>query len=157
VGYNQLNSRAGFEPRRLFKYCKGDARPLWKPDNFVPASRGGVYLESTVEFTAAHEKITLGAGTDVFALQVDHFAVADGAEVPPVCFLLCFHQKRFRFAFQAHLPVDDALSAFKLHFDVDPVVDKFSSTDKKFSGWVMVQFDFFSAAVSKKDFSLRSK
>ena len=23
---------------------KGDARPLWKPHNFVPASRGGEYL-----------------------------------------------------------------------------------------------------------------
>ena len=29
----------------LFKYCKGDARPLWKPHNFVPASRGGVNIE----------------------------------------------------------------------------------------------------------------
>ena len=54
----------------------------------MPASRGGVYLESTVEFTAAHEKITLGAGADVLALQVDQFGVADGAEVPPVFFLL---------------------------------------------------------------------
>jgi len=45
-------------------------------------------LRSTVEFTAAHEKITLGAGTDVLALQVDHFGVADGAEVPPVFFYL---------------------------------------------------------------------
>jgi hypothetical protein len=26
---------------------KGDARPLWKPHNFVPASRGSVYLELT--------------------------------------------------------------------------------------------------------------
>jgi len=25
---------------------KGDARPLWKPHNFVPASRGGVNIES---------------------------------------------------------------------------------------------------------------
>ena len=24
---------------------KGDARPLWKPHNFVPASRGGVNIE----------------------------------------------------------------------------------------------------------------
>ena len=54
----------------------------------MPASRGGVYLESTVEFTATHEKITIGAGADVLTLQVDHFGVADGAEVPPVFFLL---------------------------------------------------------------------
>jgi len=32
---------------RLFKYCKGDGRPLWKPHNFVPASRGGANLEYT--------------------------------------------------------------------------------------------------------------
>ena len=32
-------------PPPLFKYCKGDARPLWKPDNIVPASRGGVNIE----------------------------------------------------------------------------------------------------------------
>ena len=28
---------------------KGDARPLWKPHNFVPASRGGVNIEFTLE------------------------------------------------------------------------------------------------------------
>ena len=54
----------------------------------MPASRGGVYLESAVEFTAAHKKMTHGAGTDVLALLVDQFGVADGAEVPPVIFPL---------------------------------------------------------------------
>jgi hypothetical protein len=47
IAVNQLNSRAGFEPRRQLKFGKGDARPLWKPHLIVPASRGGVYLEST--------------------------------------------------------------------------------------------------------------
>jgi len=44
--FNEATSRAGIEPRRQLKYRKGDARPLWKPHNFVPASRGGVNIES---------------------------------------------------------------------------------------------------------------
>jgi len=31
----------------LSNYRKVDARPLWKPHNFVPASRGGVNIEWT--------------------------------------------------------------------------------------------------------------
>ena len=45
-------------------------------------------VKSEVEFTAAHEKITLRARADVLALQVDHLSITDGAEVAPVFFLL---------------------------------------------------------------------
>jgi hypothetical protein len=34
---------------------KGDARPLWKPQNFVPASRGGVYIEWCLDGSCLNE------------------------------------------------------------------------------------------------------
>lgn len=47
-------------------------------------------FKSKVKFTAAHKEIALEVRTDVFALLIDQFGAAEGAEVPPVLF-------RFRF------------------------------------------------------------
>ena len=44
--HEKLNKRSHFAGGVLTPpLTKGDARPLWKPHNVVPASRGGVYIE----------------------------------------------------------------------------------------------------------------
>ena len=39
---------------------------------------------SKIEFTAAHKKITLGIGANVFAFFVDQLGAANRAIVPPI-------------------------------------------------------------------------
>jgi len=61
MSMNEATSRGGIEPRRLFKYCKGDARPLWKHHNNVPASRGGVKIENKIRLGKIVENQNLSA------------------------------------------------------------------------------------------------
>jgi len=60
-------------------------------------------LSSEVEFTAAHEKITLRAWTDVLALLVYQLGVTDRTEIPPVFFLRYFCRERLGFLLQTNL------------------------------------------------------
>jgi hypothetical protein len=45
---------------------------------------------SAVEFAAAHKKVAIGIGADVFAFLVEQFRIADRTIVPPVFFRLVF-------------------------------------------------------------------
>jgi hypothetical protein len=47
-------------------------------------------LSSKIKFTAAHEKITFRAWTDILTLLVYQFSVTDRTEIPPVVFLFRF-------------------------------------------------------------------
>jgi len=60
-------------------------------------------LSSEIEFTAAHEKITLWAWTDVLALLIYQSGVTDRTEVPPVFFLCYFCRERLGFLLQMRL------------------------------------------------------
>ena len=68
--------------------------------NALKIARGS---SSEVEFTAAHEKITLRAWTDVLALLVYQFGVTDRTEIPPVFFLFYFCRMKFGFLLQMSL------------------------------------------------------
>ena len=39
---------------------------------------------SAVEFAAAHEKVAIGIGADVFTFLIDQFRIANRTIVPPV-------------------------------------------------------------------------
>jgi len=52
---NQLNSRAGFEPRSR---PKGMLAPFGNPINIVPASRGGVNRMMTEPSSTSRSKVT---------------------------------------------------------------------------------------------------
>jgi hypothetical protein len=43
---------------------------------------------SAVEFAAAHEKVAIGIGADVFTFLIDQFRIANRTIVPPVFFRL---------------------------------------------------------------------
>ena len=62
-------------------------------------------LSSEVEFTAAHEKITLRARTDILALLVYQSGVTERTKVPPVFFFCWFCRERLSFLLQSSLRV----------------------------------------------------
>jgi hypothetical protein len=50
---------------------------------------------SAVEFAAAHEKVAIGIGADVFAFLIDEFRIANRTIVPPVFFRLVLEWQCF--------------------------------------------------------------
>ena len=50
---------------------------------------------STIEFTAAHKKITLRIGTDIFALLIVQLPITNWAVVPPIFLGFEFGRRRF--------------------------------------------------------------
>jgi hypothetical protein len=55
---NPLNSRAGFEPRRLLNFAKGMLAPFGNPINIVPAPRGGANRMMTEPNSPSRAKVT---------------------------------------------------------------------------------------------------
>jgi len=71
---------------------------------FYPnASKIASGLSSKIKFTAAHEKITFWAWTDILALLVYQSGATDRTEIPPIFFLFCFCRERFGFLLQVNL------------------------------------------------------
>ena len=68
--------------------------------NWVEIASG---LPSEIEFTAAHEKITLWAWTNVLALLIDQPGVTERAVIPPVFFFCRFCRERLNFLLQTSL------------------------------------------------------
>jgi hypothetical protein len=106
---------------------------------------------SHIEFTAAHEKVTLGIRTNKAAFMVNEFGAAHGAGLPPV-FLRCLSGRSL-------LRYDDRRAHGRLIGSGHRLfVLETPSSDKDFLGGVYVDFalrSYYSCVLGELTFSRR--